>query len=784
MTTTNYIQLPPDGVGKKTRQRLVTDLVMNTVSSTPSIGATIYSYPSNAIGTFLGVFNGTDASVNWYVNVTSGTFTGSDTIYNSAGNGGTAYGTIATNGVTANVYTSSTSIADAKIPENTLTVDNKGAAYTRFFEGTPQFDSWGHMQVSQMQAVGEYYHYAQDLAGRYWTQKIGTGTVVFNPQGSSMVYTTGTATTDVARRTSVQYHPYKPGVSQLFYTSVAIGDAGKAGVVREWGYFDDLNGFGFRLDGVQLKVFLRSDITTTISDPTRQKYSPNGLAVDTEVYQSEWNVNTLISATTSEYALDVTKSNFYWMDVQGTIGRIRLGVETPDGRRVTVHEFRPINNYTSSSCRILTLPVQWAQRNNGVVSSSPATTQTMRVGAGVVFSETADIKYSGQYICITPDDPVTFTDPNTYAPFLSFKAKSTIPGPTINATSMLANVSYTIVSNGSNSTTYTSYGAASNQPGQQFRATGPATGTGTVYQNVPNSIIGIHETFDWATQGNVNLEVGIFVLPSEDYLTNYVWSDTWSPLTMLWVDTTATAMPNTITWDSDGNPSNSAVFSGYISGSTLTVSSLTSGSVLKELYISGGTSGTISARTKIIKQLTANLSVTGSQANVLYSAYGAGGTKTIGLSSVAGVSPGQILAGTGVPNGTFVESVTGTNIYISSALTTQAAGYYNFSAVGGAGTYSLAVAGNISATQTVASVGSPSTGIVGNYMFKPIEAFVAPANGAGRTALGDRIEKSFGLGPAYATAENAKGIFVFAARPQTATSGVSLHYTKFWKEIR
>ena len=759
MTATNYIQLPPDGVGKKTRHRVVTDLIMSSVSTDAAISSTIYGATSGAVGTLVGKYNGIDATVNWYIQVTSGTFQVSESLYSGASGTGTLYGNVSSTGVTANVYAPVTSIADAKVPENTMTVDSKGAAYTRFFEGTPQFDAWGHMQVSQMQAVGEYYHYAQDLANRYYDQKVGSGTVQFNPLGSSMVYTTGTASGDIARRSSAQYHPYKPGVSQLYYTSIAIGDTGKANVVREWGYFDDNNGFGFRLDGTTMKVFLRSDITGTV--------------VDTEVTQANWNQNTLLSATTSEFLLDVSKSNFYWCDVQGTIGRIRLGVETADGRRITVHEFRPINSYTGSSCRILSLPVTWAQRNTGSVSATPAATQTMRVGAGVVFSETADIKYSGQYMCITPDDPVTFTDNTTYVPFLSFKAKSTIPGPTVAATTMTANVSYTIVSN--TGTTFTSVGALSNQPGQQFTYNGGAvTGSGTVYQNVQNSIIGIHETFDWAVQGNVNLEIGIFVLPSEDYLTGFQWSDSYQPLTMLYVDTSATAMPNTQIW------SNVATFTGYISSTTLTVSSVSSGSVLKEIYLAGGSLGGITARTKVLKQLTANVSLQPAQANVLYSAYGTVGTRVIGLASVAGIYPGQIVAGNSVPTGTVVQSVTGTNVLISSFLTGSAGGYYNFSAPGGPGTY------QVNNAQTVGSSGSQSTGITGAYAFKPIEAFVAPANSNGRTALGDRIEKSFGLGPNLTAAENAKGVFVFAARPMAnaAPSGVSLWYTKFWKEIR
>jgi hypothetical protein len=70
------------------------------------------------------------------------------------------------------------------------------------------------------------------------------------------------------------------------------------------------------------------------------------------------------------------------------------------------------------------------------------------------------------------------------------------------------------------------------------------------------------------------------------------------------------------------------------------------------------------------------------------------------------------------------------------------------------------------------------------YAFGPIESFVAPQNSAGRAALGDRIEKSFGLGGNPDPAEDAKAVFAFAAKPQKVATTATLLYTKYWKEIR
>ena len=790
MTITSYVQLPPDGVGKKVRHRVIWDIKVTPGATTPSVGQTLHGGTSGVTGILTGIYSAEDTV--FYLREVSGTFTTGETLLDPSNN---ACGTILV--INTSNYTPGLNIVDADVPEYTLTVDKRGAALTSFPEGTPQFDGWGHMQMSQMLAVGEYYHFVQDYAGKYYT----VGSVVHNPMTSSMLYTTGTSSGDVARRTTAQYHPYKPGVSQLIYISASIGTdgvngsnidathpAGKTNVVREWGYFDDYNGFGFRLDGTTLKVFLRSDSSDVITDAVHQKFSGTGPnVIDTEYSQSEWNVNTLNSSTSSDFLLNVTKSNLYWMDVQGTVGRIRLGVETPDGRRITCHEFRPINDFTGPSCRNLSLPVTWAQRNTGAVSSSPATTQTMRIGAAVVFTETADVKYSGVLTHIIPDDPITLTDSTVYKPFLQFKAKNTVAGPSQTAGTFVANLSYTIESIGS--TNFMSIGASANIPGVKFTANAAGVGSGTAHVNLPNSIIGIHETFDWAIQGNTNAHVGIFVYPNEKWLNNMNWSETIDSQTMLYVDQSATEAAQYRYWDTSATG-----ISGGISGTTMTISSISFGAVLKEMYITPSptyasgplyingnpyfvaNTGGIAARTKVLTQLTGSGTATatasyGTQAG----GSGVAGSNKLVVSTLVGIAQDQLISGANLPAGTFVEGIdTATStLTLSKAFYGTGSSTYSFYTPGGAGTYT------VSQSQSVGSF----TGYGGYYAFHPIESFIAPANGAGRAALGDRIEKSFGLGP-VAAAEDAKGVFSFMAKPLTPGVTCSLMYTKYWKEIR
>jgi hypothetical protein len=869
-TTTSYIQLPPDGVGKKVRHRLVTDVVTNVISNTPAINGTVWGSNSGAQGTFLGAYNAPDGTVSWYINVVSGTFNTADTLQSLSG-GGTTYATVATGGISTSVYEPSVSISDAKIPEYTLSVDSKGAAYTRFQEGTPQFDAWGHMQVSQMQAAGEYYHYVKDLADRYFTtttrpdtQAATNGTVTHNPNTSSMVYTTTTASGDYARRSTAQYHPYKPGVSQLVYTSLAItlgggntiaGGGGNAtynssalatNKIFEWGYFDDNNGFGFRLnsDGY-LYVFLRTD--------------SSGVPTETVVRQDYWNVNTLTSATQSDFLLDWSKNNLWWMDVQGTIGRIRLGVETQDGRRITCHQFTPIESSVGPSCRNMSLPLSWIVSNfsqtytltNGIATSvavsgrsasAPTTAGTLRVGAGVVMTETSDIKYSGQYLHITPDDDVIVPPDNVYHPFLQFKAKNTVAGPVQTAGTFVAGANYTIVSVGS--TDFTAIGAYANIPGHKFTATNIGSGTGTAYMNIPNSIIGIHETFDWASNSAANLHVGIFVIPGETWINGIQWSETIQPYTMLYTDQKATDFAQYQYWTTSayGSPVPQATqIQGTISGNTLTLTAGATGingtGLLKEMYITkpplypsgplyvNGTAqyaavtGAIADRTKVLTQLTAT-GATGTmlcQATVAAQSGGGGaGSNKLIVSTITGATGtpvmGSIIAGTtgAFQTGTFVEGInytgaTGTPTLVLNKpiIANGATGAIFFYNPGGQGTYQLTVGGK---DDTTSNNGVTISGYGAYLAMKPQESFFAPGNSAGRIQLGDRIEKSFGLGQSVFPSEDAKGVFVFGVKNLSnpnalagatgalgasgATglfqSGIygSLFYTKFWKEMR
>lgn len=97
------------------------------------------------------------------------------------------------------------------------------------------------------------------LSGDFARTQYGGGTVTHDTTFNGLLLTTPSGTsTEVgnnrekkAQYTSNTYHHYFPGSSHLIMMTAAVGDTGQAGVVREWGYYDDDNGYYFRVNEEQ-----------------------------------------------------------------------------------------------------------------------------------------------------------------------------------------------------------------------------------------------------------------------------------------------------------------------------------------------------------------------------------------------------------------------------------------------------------------------------------------------------------------------------------------------------
>lgn len=114
--------------------------------------------------------------------------------------------------------------------------------------------------------------------------------------------------------------------------------------------------------------------------------------------------------------------------------------------------------------------------------------------------------------------------------------------------------------------------------------------------------------------------------------------------------------------------------------------------VNSQSFVAGNT---IVPGTYITKQLTSSTSPI---TQLTYSSGGATSATSATFTAVNDVAVGQIVSGTGIPDGTFVTRISGLSVTFSNAFTVQASGTYNFYQSGTVGTY------QISTSQTIATM--------------------------------------------------------------------------------
>jgi len=147
-----------------------------------------------------------------------------------------------------------------------------------------------------------------------------------------------------------------------------------------------------------------------------------------------------------------------------------------------------------------------------------------------------------------------------------------------------------------------------------------------------------------------------------------------------------------------------------VSGTTLTVTANTG--VITDQQVLTGTG--IVGSPIVVTQLTATNSATVSPT---FASGGAVGSSVITLSAGTSLAAGQLVSGTGIPAGTFVNQVIGATVTLSQAFTVQASGTYNFYTAGSTGTYQVSSAAGIagaSGTLTTTQAYAANTYLIQN----------------------------------------------------------------------
>jgi len=412
MGAASNFRLPPDSNGK--RMNTLRHWHVEYVNGThqPLAGDVITGNTSGFIGTVTSIHSNNTSTTGEVVivpldqNAGSNPSTGEDLFYNG--------GKIAEAGEWYAVHAQANMIVGGNDPHSPLFVDKTGSAYVRFAEGDQQMDGFGLTRNSTPTQIADYSH-RYSKGDSIWSESSsGTASASHLPNESAIAMDVDTASGDRITRTTNKYHLYQAGMSQLIILTIASGDIGKDGVTRRWGYYDDENGVYFELAGTDLRVGLRSNTT--------------GTPVDTVISQADWNGDkvdgSLGLSNLSGMDIDVSKLNVYWIDLQWLGGgRVRFGVLSPNGNRVTCHEIKNANANTGPYMTTATLPVRTEILNTGATGSP----SRLKYVCGTVHTEGNLVpdrkKKTNKY-----DTEVVKTSVTTEVPLISFRSKALING--------------------------------------------------------------------------------------------------------------------------------------------------------------------------------------------------------------------------------------------------------------------------------------------------------------------------------------------------------------------
>jgi hypothetical protein len=374
--STSSIRVPPDSTGARVSvvERYILDYDNQTVEF--SVGDIVDGVSSGANGTITSIVTEGFAanSGRLYVASPTGTFIDNETLEVS----GLSHAAADFTNEGFNSYNfQELIIVDPQNPAQRQRIDRFGATLNTFTDGSPVFGAFGSLTTGENQIIKEYtFPYHADT-NSFWDQDSLGGAIAHHANTGTVVLSVPTTNNASISRTSNYYHHYSPGVGHLIEMTIQVGDTGKTGVVRRWGYYDDNDGIFFQLSGSTFSVVKRD--------------STSGSPVDTVVDQSDFNVDRVDGSDSIGFTLDLSKSNIFWIDLQWLgAGRVRTGVFDQAGTRLLMHTFEHANESNLPYMRTASLPLRVEQYN----IATSASTSEIRWGCASV-KHTSKVKMTG-----------------------------------------------------------------------------------------------------------------------------------------------------------------------------------------------------------------------------------------------------------------------------------------------------------------------------------------------------------------------------------------------------
>ena len=229
-------------------------------------------------------------------------------------------------------------------------------------------DAFGRQRISEAQTLLDSQSQYDKQPLVFAEKTANGGALVHDPNASSVLMSTTTASGSLAMRQSRQYIAYQPGKSQLAFITFTLATP-QANLKQEIGYGDDRNGIFLLVEGTNFYLV--------------QRNSTSGVPVDKRVARADWNLDTFDGFTPSRLTLDFAQSQILVIDLEWLgVGLVRVGFNIA-GRTYYAHGFQHANEAPSVYMVTANLPVRWKIENLGAT----ATPSTLRAICCSVMSE-------------------------------------------------------------------------------------------------------------------------------------------------------------------------------------------------------------------------------------------------------------------------------------------------------------------------------------------------------------------------------------------------------------
>lgn len=271
--------------------------------------------------------------------------------------------------------------------------------------GTTAGDAFGRLRISNPVTLFDSSH-RYSANGNWNFSGAVNGAQTFNADQGLIELTTDTSSGSLAYRETNKVFAYQPGKSLLVMATFVMGTTDDNRRQRV-GYFGSGNGIYFELSGDTPGFVKRSSVS--------------GSVTNTFVPQTQWNKDKLDGTGESQIALDTSKAQIFWTDVEWLgVGTVRAGFVI-DGQFIHCHSFDHANIINSTYITTACLPVRYEIENTGTTTSSG---MLKEICATVISEGGYELRGLSRSISTPITGAYVFTSSGVNYPMVSIRLKS------------------------------------------------------------------------------------------------------------------------------------------------------------------------------------------------------------------------------------------------------------------------------------------------------------------------------------------------------------------------